>query len=300
MIPLKFHSQSLIRVTAWSACALALAVGVLTGSGSAPAQQPAPAVANPVVIPGFWDPRRRPERPDLSRVTLIRFLTEIDYPPFNHAGSDGNPAGFNVDLARMICEELRIACTVQMRRFDTLLASLDENRGDAVMASIAMAGEARKRVDFSDPYYRTPARFVARRNLDVTDARPESLEGREVAVVAGTAHEAYLKAVFTEVRVRSYATPQMARDALRQGEVSLMFGDGISLAFWLNGSESQNCCTFRGGPFVESRYFGEGVGIAVKKGNDALRQGFNWALFRLWEKGRFSDLWLRYFPVSPF
>ena len=23
-------------------------------------------------------------------------------------------------------------------------------------------------------------------------------------------------------------------------------------------------------------------------------------LFRLWEKGRFTDLWLRYFPVSPF
>jgi len=45
---------------------------------------------------------------------------------------------------------------------------------------------------------------------------------------------------------------------------------------------------------------GEGVGIAVKRGNDPLRQGFNWALFRLWEKGRFSDLWLRYFPISPF
>lgn len=236
----------------------------------------------------------------MSRITLIRFLTEIDYPPFNYAGPDGNPAGFNVDLARMICEELRIACTVQMRRFDTLLSSLDENRGDAVMASIAVAGGARRSVDFTDAYYRTPARFVARRDANIADVRPEALEGKEVAVVAGTAHEAYLKAVFTEVRARSYANPQMARDALRQGEVSLMFGDGISLAFWLNGSESQNCCVFRGGPFAESRYFGEGVAIAVKKGNDTLRQGFNWALFRLWEKGRFSDLWLRYFPISPF
>ena len=83
-------------------------------------------------------------------------------------------------------------------------------------------------------------------------------------------------------------------------EVDLLFGDGISLAFWLNGTESGNCCAFRGGPFLESRYFGEGVGIAVRRGNDPLRQGFNWALFRLWEKGRFSDLWLRYFPISPF
>jgi polar amino acid transport system substrate-binding protein len=272
---------------------------------------PAPAVQSPpppvvtlptggVAIPGFWDPRRRPERPDLSRITLIRFLTEIDYPPFNYAAADGTPAGFNVDLARMICEELKIACTVQMRRFDTLMASLADNRGDAVMASIAVTPEARKLADFSDPYYRTPARFVARRDVVMKDIRPEQLEGKEIAVVAGTAHEAYLKSLFTEADLRTYPTQAQAREALRKGEVDLLFGDGISLAFWLNGTDSQNCCAFRGGPFLESRFFGEGVGIAVKRGNDTLRQAFNWALFRTWEKGRFSDLWLRYFPISPF
>ena len=99
---------------------------------------PAATVPGSVAIPGFWDPRRRPERPDLSRVTLIRFISDVDYPPFNYSGPDGNPAGLNVDLARMICEELKIACTVQMRRFDTLLPSLADNRGDAVMASIAV------------------------------------------------------------------------------------------------------------------------------------------------------------------
>jgi polar amino acid transport system substrate-binding protein len=168
------------------------------------------------------------------------------------------------------------------------------------MASLAVTPEIRKRVDFSEPYYRTPARFVVRRDAGIDAVRPERLEGKEIAVVAGTAHEAFLKKVFTEARVKPYETAALAREALRNGEVSLMFGDGISLAFWLNGSESQNCCAFSGGPYPESHYFGEGVGIAVKKGNDALRQGFNWALFRLWEKGRFSDLWLRYFPVSPF
>ena len=84
------------------------------------------------------------------------------------------------------------------------------------------------------------------------------------------------------------------------GEVDLLFGDGISLAFWLNGTDSSNCCVFRGGAFLESKFFGEGVGIAVRRGNDLMRQAFNWALFRLWESGRFTDLWLRYFPISPF
>jgi len=70
--------------------------------------------------------------------------------------------------------------------------------------------------------------------------------------------------------------------------------------FWINGTDSSECCAFSGGPFVESRYFGEGIGIAVRKGNDLLRQSLNWALFRLWEKGRYTDLWLRYFSISPF
>src|SRR5271167_3961503 len=84
-----------------------------------------------VVVPGFWDPRRRPERPDLSRIQTIRFLTDVDYPPFNYTGSDGNPAGFNVDLARLICDEIKITCTIQARPFGTLLDALNENRGDA-------------------------------------------------------------------------------------------------------------------------------------------------------------------------
>ncbi len=267
---------------------------------SPPTSGPAAGITDPMAVPGFWDPRRRPERPDLSRINIIRFLTETDYPPFNYAGPDGAPAGFNVDLARMICEEIKVACTVQMRRFDTLVASLNSNNGDAVIASIAETPAMRKQVDFSDPYYRTPARFVARRDLKLDDIRPEALEGRKVAVVAGTAHEAYLKILFTEAELHPYPNAEAARDALKKGEVDLLFGDGISLAFWLNGTDSQNCCEFRGGPYIESRFFGEGVGIAVKKGNELLRQAFNWALFRLWEKGRFTDLWLRYFPISPF
>lgn len=277
-----------------------LACGLLLANAQA---NPAAAQAKPamdVAIPGFWDAKRRPERPDLSRLSGIRFLTEVDYPPFNYAGSDGNPAGFNVDLARMICEEIKVQCTIQMRRFDTLLDAVAANQGDAVIASIAATPETRKRVDFSDPYYRTPARFVAKRETPIDEVWPEKLEGRKVAVVAGTAHEAYLRALFTEVEVKPYHTAEDARAALRRDEVELLFGDGISLTFWLNGTDSANCCVFRGGPFMESRYFGEGIGIAVRRGNDLLRQALNWALFRLWEQGKFTDLWLRYFPISPY
>jgi polar amino acid transport system substrate-binding protein len=288
------------RRALWAALAFAAAFATL-GQAQTRAPAPGPAQAGAAsAAPGFWDPRRRPERPDLSRLTLIRFMTEVDYPPFDYAGQDGNPTGFNVDLARAMCEELHVTCTVQMRRFDTLFDSLADNKGDAAIASISVTPEARARADFSDPYYRPVARFVARRDAKIDDVRPEKIEGKTIAVVAGTAHEQYLRALFTEAEVKSYKSAEAAREALHRGETDLLFGDGFALSFWLNGTDSGNCCEFVGGPFLESRYFGEGIGIAVKRGNDTLRLAINWALFRLWEKGRYTDLWLRYFPINPY
>jgi polar amino acid transport system substrate-binding protein len=258
-----------------------------------------PAAADQAV-PGFWDPRRRPERPDLSRLSVIRFMTETDYPPFNFAGPDGHPAGFNVDLARLLCEEIKVACTIQMRRFDTMIDAISNNRGDAIIASLAVTPQVRARVDFTDPYYRSPARFVAKRDNALAEMKPEALAGRKIGAVGGTSFEQYLKALFTDAEVVGYPNDEALRGALRRGEVDFIFGDAISLSFWINGTDSANCCAFSGGPFIESSYFGEGIGIAVRKGNDTLRQALNWALFRTWEKGKFTELWLRYFSVNPF
>jgi polar amino acid transport system substrate-binding protein len=299
----RVRSLSLACLLAAAFCGPALAQGAPKAPASplpgSPAPKPA-AEAAPQAVPGFWDPRRRPERPDLSRISVIRFLTETDYPPFNFTGADGNPAGFNVDLARSLCEEIKATCTIQMRRFETLLDAIASNRGDAIIASMGVTSQLRTRVDFTDPYYRAPARFVSRRDGVLPEVRPEYLEGKKIGAVAGSAHEAYLKAMFTDAELHSYPNDEALRLALRRGEVDFIFGDGIALAFWINGTDSADCCAFSGGPFVESRYFGEGIGIAVRKGNDLLRQALNWALFRVWEKGRYTDLWLRYFSVSPF
>lgn len=251
-----------------------------------------------VNVPGFWDPKRRPERPDLPRTMSIRFITEEDFPPFNFKGPDGQPIGFNIDMARALCNELGLTCTIQVRRFDTILQALEENAADAAIASLAITKETRQRVQFTDRYYRTPARFAARKDFPEADLTPESVIAKRVAVVAGSAHEVYLRDFFAETAIVGFPSLELAVGALKAGEVELVFADGIGLAFWLNGSGSDNCCAFRGGPFAESRYFGEGIGIAVRRENETLRNALNHALFRLWEKGIFADLYLRYFPVG--
>jgi len=283
------------RIVGVAAVLIAATLSLLAATSPVPAER---AGVGAVTVPGFWDSKRRPERPDLARLTAIRFLTEEDYPPFNFKGPGGQPIGFNVDLARAICTELGLTCTIQVRRFDTLLAALVDNRGDAVIASLAITPELRKQADFTDRYYRTPARFAAKRDFPSDDAIPESIAGKRVAVVAGSAHEAYLRAFFAETAIQSQANLEAALNSLKRGDTDLVFADGIALAFWLNGTGSEGCCAFRGGPFTESLYFGEGVGIAVKRGNDTLRQAIDHALFKLWEKGIIADLYLRYFPVG--
>jgi Bacterial extracellular solute-binding proteins, family 3 len=187
-------------------------------------------------VPGFWDPRRRPERPDLSHISGIRFLTEVDFPPFDFAGTDGNSAGFNVDLARLICEDLKVSCTVQMRRFDTLLSALAENRGDAVIASLAPSPALRQRVDFTDPYYRSPARFVALREAGLADAAPERLEGKKIAVVSSFHSSARLvRAVEPEDRRLLYAGHV---DLLARSHASAGTSDHRGKCSWRSGTRT--------------------------------------------------------------
>jgi polar amino acid transport system substrate-binding protein len=283
---------------ALAALFLASSLAAAAEDGAPPASSaPTPPAAN---APSFWDPNRTPEKPDLSGLRQIRFLTEDDYPPFNFLLADGQIAGFNVDLARAICVELDIACTIQRRRWDLLIPALNDNGGDAIIASLAINDETRKQVDFSGPYMLTPGRFVMQADTTLKSASPTALADRPIAVVAGSRHEAFLKAFYPHSPLVALETPALARNALKNGRVQALFGDAISLSYWLNGADAAGCCVFRDGPFTDPKYFGEGVGIAVKKGNSPLRRALDYALFQLARRGVFAELYLKYFPVGPF
>jgi polar amino acid transport system substrate-binding protein len=252
----------------------------------------------------FFDLSRKPERVELGANRVIRFLTDDDYPPFHFVAPDGQLTGFNVDLARALCQELKAACTIQARRWDTLIPSLEENRGDAVIASLTANGTARRRVDFSLPYYRTPARFVARKELvagkDLAGdgTSPQALKGRTVGVVSASAHAAFLTAFFPQVIQKSFPDQDEVQRALAGGTIDIAFADGIGLAVWLNGQTGAACCAFIGGPFYESRFFGEGATIAFRKDSVQMRRAVDHALYRLAENGTYQNLLLKYFPVS--
>lgn len=236
----------------------------------------------------------------MPRRVAIRFLTDSDYPPFNYYDEDNVLTGFNVDVARAICLELAAACDIQVRPWTELLPALRRGETDAVIASHAVSASALKIVDFTDRYYHTPARFAGKRDTGRLEVSPDGLEGKKIAVAKGTAHEAYLRAFFRDSSIHAYETPELARDALITGAADLLFDDGISLAFWLNGTSSKACCEFKGGPFAEPKYFGDGVAIAVGRDDLQLKMLINTALRRIRSSGRFEELVLRYFPLRAF
>ncbi len=82
--------------------------------------------------------------------------------------------------------------------------------------------------------------------------------------------------------------------------MNALFGDAVALSVWLNGADAGGCCAFKDGPFVDSRFFGEGVGVAVKKGNTPLRRALDYALARLAQRGVYAELYFKYFPIGPF
>ena len=228
---------------------------------------------------------------------IIRFMTDNDYPPFHYYDDEGVLTGFNVDVARAICLQLDVTCDIVEASWDSLLPSLQLGDADAIIASHAVTPQTIAQAAFTDPYYFTPGRFIAQRGPVEHEITAAGLEGIRVGVTRGTAHEAFLRTRFPDSIIVGFDNDDDTRDAVRRGEVPYVFGDGISLTFWLNGTSAETCCIFAGEPYVDPHFFGPGIGIAVARQNHPLRKRLNEAIGEIRASGRLEELFFRYFPL---
>lgn len=253
-----------------------------------------------VDLPILFDTRERIARPDLSGIVRLRFLTTVDFPPFNFIDQTGNLAGFHVDLVREVCRELQLTdkCQIQAVTFPELEKALVDGNGEAIVAGVAVTSDLRKRFAFSRPFMRLPARFaVAKARLPAGDTA-DALAGKTVGVVAGSAHEAMLKAFFPKVTAQAFPDRTALLAALKDGKVDAVFGDGMQLAFWTSGTESAGCCRLFDGPYVSEPFLGEGLTVMVRKEDETLAGAIDHALLVLSRNGRLQEIYLRYFPVN--
>ena len=266
------------------------------------ASNPAFGQENPN-IPNFWDPSERFIKPNIKETPRLRFLTTTDFPPFSFVDKDKRLTGFHVDLARAICEELEVlsVCQIQALPFAELERELIQGRGEAIIAGLAANRNTRELFDFTRPYFWLPARIVAQTSADFSEPLAETMKDQEIGVVDGTSHAAMALANFGQLRVRLFATQEAALDALSKKQITAVFGDGLALSFWLqSGQKEANCCKFIGGPYLSTDYFGNGMAIAVSKQDRQLQNALNYALRTINDKGKFAELYLRYFPIGLF
>ena len=246
-------------------------------------------------LPYHSDPSAREILPSLTPVPAIRFLTTADFPPFNFRDAGGELIGFNIDLAKRICAEVNVACTIQAWPWEQAANALSDSQGDALIAGLAMTEENGALFDFSSIYLALPGRFVTRAP-DIGLFNVDALDGKTVSVRGGSTHEAFLTRYLPDVALQRFDSEIAALGAVESGTVDAFFGDAMRASFWLN--ENQACCGFAGEPYFRPALFGEGLAIAVPAGHDAVRHAIDWALVRLKDNGALDELYLRWFPVG--
>ena len=126
------------------------------------------------------------------------------------------------------------------------------------------------------------------------------LAGRSGAVVAGSAHEDFVRAFFPLATVQALPDLARAEAALKSGEAEYLFADAVTLALWIAGSNAAGCCDFVGGPYLDMRHFGEGIAFLTRKEDEPLRRALDIALQQVHDEGRYAEIYLKFFPVSPF
>jgi polar amino acid transport system substrate-binding protein len=236
--------------------------------------------------------------PHLRDMGTIRFITDDDFPPFSYRDAFGSLTGFNVMLAEAVCADLRLTCEFVPRPWEQLTAALQGGEGDAILSGLAIAPDMLEALDFTRPYYRTLARFAARQDT-LPAADPAALAGKRVGVLAGTAHEAFLQAHFSQSDIQPFEEAGAAREALRTGDLDALFDDAVRHMFWLASPLSRDCCGFAGGAYVDPEFFSRPMAIAVKRDDEALREVLDYGLDRVQASGDFAKVYRLFFPMTP-
>ena len=230
---------------------------------------------------------------EIAPVQEVKFATDVEYYPFEYLSKDKEIEGFDIDIAKAICKSVELKCTFELHPFDGLLVTLGFGRYDAVIAALDITTERLKSVDFSDSYYKAAPAFLSKEPLEGTF----SLTGKFIGVLANSSNQNYLTQYSKE---NSYIVPyfsyQAALEGLQQQKIDAVFLDVAVIKDFLSKQTNKSKLVISRTEDVFLTQFSKGYGIAVKKGNDALREHLNQGLKLIIENGTYEKIYQQYFP----
>lgn len=227
----------------------------------------------------------------------VRIAAEFVYPPFNYIDK-GQYAGFDVDIAKALCQHMKVECVWVSQDWDGIIPGLLANKYDAIISSMSITDARKKIIDFTQKYYNTPAHFMAQKGSGISDISPAALKGKAIAVQTSTNQLAFLEAYYKDSDIRTYQTTDDGAADLAAGRVDLAFSDKVLFNEWLKTPAANGCCELVGPDINDPGTLGAGKGVALRKENADLRDMFDKAITEILADGTYKAINDKYFKFS--
>ena len=228
----------------------------------------------------------------------IRIGTEGAYKPFNYIDSNGELQGFDIEIAKALCAEMKSECSFVAQDWDGIIPALLAKKYDVIIASMSITEERMKKVDFTEKYYNTPAKFVMKKGMGHSDFTPAGMKGKVIGAQSSTTHSSFLEDNYKDSEIKLYGTQDEANADLAAGRLDAIIADSVVMWEWVTKTEDGKCCEQVGPGFVDEKWFGKGAGIAIRKGDDELREMLNKAIDEIVADGTYQKINEQYFPFS--
>jgi len=225
--------------------------------------------------------------------------TEGAYPPFNNLEADGSLTGFDIDIAKALCAEMKADCTFVTQDWDGIIPALQAKKFDAIIASMSITPERKEKVDFTNKYYNTPPAIAVPKDSTITAATEDALAGKVLGAQSSTTHSNYAEAHIKKSELKLYPTTEEYKLDLANGRIDAVIDDVVVLTEWVKTADGA-CCKILGTLPIDPVINGEGAGIAVRKGDDALREKFNAAIVAIRANGEYKKVNDKYFAFDAY
>jgi len=227
----------------------------------------------------------------------LRIGVEGAYPPFSEVGPDGKLKGFDIDIAFALCTQMKAQCTLVQQDFDGMIPALQARKFDAIIASMSITPERQQSVNFSDKYYSTPARLVAKGGSKL-QTTPEGLKGRKIGVQRSTIHDRYASDMFKGAEIVRYTKQDEVFLDLAAGRIDATLVDSVAADAVLLKTPAGKGFGFVGPTYTDVKYFGIGAGVAIRKSDTDLQAKFNEALKAIRANGTYKKIEAKYFDFD--
>ncbi|MBO3760712.1 ABC transporter substrate-binding protein [Ciceribacter sp. L1K23] len=223
--------------------------------------------------------------------------TEGAYPPFNNLEADGTLVGFDIDIAKALCEEMKVTCEFVTNDWDGIIPALQAKKFDAIIASMSITPERAEKVDFTHKYYNTPPALAVPKDSPITDATAEGLKGKVIGAQGSTTHSNYAEKHMPDSELKLYPTADEYKLDISNGRVDAVVDDVVVLSEWVK-SDAGSCCKILATLPVDVEINGEGAGIAIRKGETELAEKFNAAIDAIRANGKYKEINDKYFDFD--